>query len=61
MLYSITGNNREADYVGIVEKIKNGIIYTVEGNSSDSCRENYYAVGYMRSWNTVVETMKKSL
>ena len=39
MLYSITGNNREADYVGIVEKIKNGIIYTVEGNSSDSCRD----------------------
>lgn len=35
----------ESDHVGIVEKVENGIIYTVEGNSGDSCRENHYAVG----------------
>lgn len=35
-----------SDHVGIVEKIENGIVYTVEGNSGDSCRENHYAVGY---------------
>lgn len=36
----------EPDHVGIVEKVENGIVYTVEGNSGDSCRENHYAVGY---------------
>ena len=36
----------ESDHVGIVEKCENGIVYTIEGNSGDSCRENHYAVGY---------------
>lgn len=36
----------EADHVGIVEKVENGVIYTVEGNSGDSCREKTYTVGY---------------
>ena len=36
----------QADHVGIVQKVENGIVYTVEGNSGDSCRENHYAVGY---------------
>ena len=35
-----------SDHVGIVEKVENGIVYTVEGNSGDSCRENHYAVGH---------------
>lgn len=35
-----------SDHTGIVEKVENGIIYTVEGNSGDSCRENHYPVGY---------------
>lgn len=36
----------EADHVGIVEKCENGIVYTIEGNSGDSCRQNLYPVGY---------------
>ena len=36
----------ESDHVGIVEKVENGTVYTVEGNSGDSCRENHYAIGY---------------
>ena len=36
----------ESDHVGIVEKIENGIVYTVEGNSGDSCRVNQYSVGH---------------
>ena len=36
----------ESDHVGIVEKVENGIVYTVEGNSGDSCRINQYAVGH---------------
>ena len=35
-----------ADHVGIVEKVENGLVYTVEGNSGDSCRENRYAMGH---------------
>ncbi len=33
------------DHVGIVEKCENGIVYTVEGNSGDACRQNQYGVG----------------
>ena len=35
----------EVDHVGIVEKCENGIVYTVEGNSGDACRQKQYAVG----------------
>ena len=35
-----------ADHVGIVEKVENGMVYTVEGNSGDRCRENRYTVGH---------------
>ena len=35
-----------ADHVGIVEKVENGMVYTVEGNSGDICRENRYAIGH---------------
>lgn len=35
----------ESDHVGIVEKVDNGIVYTVEGNSGDSCRINQYSLG----------------
>ena len=31
-----------ADHVGIVEKVENGIIYTIEGNAGDRCIENSY-------------------
>ena len=34
------------DHVGIVEKVENGVVYTVEGNSGDKCREAHYPVGY---------------
>ena len=30
------------DHVGIVEKVENGLIYTVEGNSGDRCVANHY-------------------
>ena len=40
------GQDGAADHVGIVEKVDGGIVYTVEGNSGDSCRENRYAIGH---------------
>ena len=41
-----------SDHTGIVERVENGIVYTVEGNSGDSCRQcqrevgNYEILGY---------------
>lgn len=34
------------DHVGIVEKVENGRVYTIEGNTTDSVRERSYPVGY---------------
>ena len=33
------------DHTGIVEKSENGYVYTIEGNTSDSCRRRQYTVG----------------
>ena len=33
------------DHVGIVEKVENGMVYTVEGNSRDMCRQKQYSLG----------------
>ena len=33
------------DHVGIVEKCENGVVYTVEGNSDDACKQSQYSVG----------------
>ncbi len=38
--------NGKPDHVGIVERVENGYVYTVEGNSSDSCRQRKYRVGH---------------
>ena len=38
-------NDGETDHVGIVEKCENGVVYTVEGNSGDACKQNQYSVG----------------
>ena len=40
------GQDGQSDHVGIVEKVENGRVYTVEGNSGDSVRQNSYPVGY---------------
>ena len=34
------------DHVGIVERVENGRVYTVEGNSGDKCYQRSYLVGY---------------
>lgn len=40
------GQDGNADHVGIVERVEGGMVYTIEGNSGDECRERSYAVGY---------------
>ena len=42
----ITGHDGRPNHVGIVEKVENGIIYTIEGNSDDTCRRRSYSVGH---------------
>lgn len=39
------GGDGSVDHVGIVEYCENGVVHTVEGNSSDSCRQREYPVG----------------
>ena len=34
-----------SDHVGIVEQYEDGMIYTIEGNSSDVCRRKCYVAG----------------
>lgn len=33
------------DHVGIVEKCEDGVVYTIEGNSGDACKQRTYSVG----------------
>ena len=40
------GLNGQPDHVGIVEKVENGYIYTIEGNSGDRVVENAWCIGY---------------
>ena len=42
----ITGQDGRPNHVGIVEKVENGIIYTIEGNSDDTCRRRSYSIGH---------------
>lgn len=35
----------ESNRAGIVERVENGTVYTVEGNSGDECRQNSYSIG----------------
>ena len=34
-----------ADHVGIVEKVENGLVFTIEGNTGDVCEERHYTLG----------------
>lgn len=36
----------ESDHVGIVERVENGTVHTIEGNSGDACCARSYPVGH---------------
>lgn len=40
------GIDGNSDHTGIVEKVENGQVYTIEGNSGDACKEHYYPIGH---------------
>lgn len=46
-----------SDHVGIVERVENGRVYTIEGNSGDLVRQNSYPIGYgeILGYGVVVE------
>ena len=41
-----SGQDGQPDHVGIVAKVENGRIYTIEGNSGDDCKEKSYSLAY---------------
>lgn len=41
-------SDNDPDHVGIVEKIENNYIYTIEGNSNDECKGKKYKKGYKK-------------
>ena len=41
-----SGQDGQPDHVGIVARVENGRVYTIEGNSGDACKEKSYLVGY---------------
>lgn len=44
--WASNGMTGAADHVGIVARIENGRVYTIEGNTSDSCLERSYPLGH---------------
>ena len=36
----------QSDHMGLVQKVENGKVYTIEGNSGDSVRLREYSIGY---------------
>lgn len=48
-----------SDHIGIVEKIENGRVFTIEGNSSNSVKRNSYPLGDRRIDGYVVTGKKR--
>lgn len=44
VIFDYDAGNGKVDHIGIVEKVENGKVYTIEGNASDAVRRNSYAV-----------------
>lgn len=44
--WAYDGLDGKGDHTGIVEKVENGVVYTIEGNSGDKVCENQYKVGH---------------
>ena len=48
-----------ADHIGIVDYYENGYVYTVEGNSSDTCRTKSYSIDDSCIYGFAVPNFKK--
>jgi hypothetical protein len=54
------GQDGEADHVGIVERVENGIVYTIEGNSGDAADSGNMLLDIKKSSVTVVLPIRKT-
>lgn len=45
IIYFDWNGDGHTEHVGIVEKVENGTVYTVEGNASNTCAQRHYPVG----------------
>ena len=59
ILFDWDGKGGTPDHIGLVEKIKNGKVYTIEGNSSDSVKRNVYSLNDPRIDGYVVTKDKQ--
>ncbi len=46
IFFSSNGANSGPTHTGIVVKVENGTVYTIEGNTSNKCAQRKYALGY---------------
>lgn len=42
IMFDWKGGRNDVEHIGLVEKVKNGKVYTIEGNSSDSVKRRVY-------------------
>ena len=45
IIYFDWNNDGHTEHIGIVERVENGTVYTIEGNASNRCAERHYSVG----------------
>lgn len=45
IIYFDWNSDGHTEHIGIVERVENGTVYTIEGNSSNRCAERHYSVG----------------
>lgn len=45
IIFFIWSGDTETNHVGIVERVENGVVHTIEGNSGDKVATNSYSVG----------------
>ena len=60
ILFDWQGGKGTPDHIGIVEKVENGKVYTIEGNSSDSVKRNVYSLNSNVIDGYVITGKKKS-
>ncbi len=44
IMFDWKGGRNDVEHIGLVEKVKNGKVYTIEGNSSDSVKRRVYSL-----------------
>lgn len=48
VIFDLSGSHSDSEHVGIVESVANGVVTTIEGNSSDGVNRRTYPIGDYR-------------